>query len=143
MPAYAVTGGTEVDDTSFHDDWSFTVGLGIAADGFVSCTGSLVSPTTVVTAAHCIPPDAPPDTVYFGSPDLATASQVAITSAQRNFFYDAGNIAKDDAVVRLAHPVTGVTPIRVVTPAEVAALGSPVSVRFAVSAGRRTPPARP
>jgi secreted trypsin-like serine protease len=82
LPAYAVTGGTEVDAASFVSDWSFTVGVGTA--GSVFCTGSLVDSSTVITAAHCVDPAlvSPPDTVYYGSRDYTTASTVGIDSIE-------------------------------------------------------------
>jgi hypothetical protein len=132
LPAGAVTGGIEVDATTFASDWSFTVGVGTA--GNVFCTGSLVDSSTVITAAHCV--DAalvasPPDTVYYGSPDYTSASTVAIDSIEQNPSFDALAARNDSAILHLAEPVTGVSAIRLATAAEVTDLGASVSARFA------------
>ena len=131
LPAAAVTGGTEVDAATFASDWSFTVGVGRAHEVF--CTGSLVNASTVITAGHCVDPADSPDTVFYGSRDYTNASTVAIASIERNpnYAHDATGIRNDSAILHLAEPVTGVSPIRVATAADEAALGASVSARFA------------
>ena len=127
LPAYGVGGGTEVDAATFAQEWSFTVGVGVA--GNVFCTGTLVDPSTVITAGHCVDTILP-DTVFYGSPDLGGASQVAISSIEQNPAFG-GPGDHDSAILHLAKPVTGVSPIRVATAAEESDLPSNVSVRFA------------
>ena len=82
LPAGGVNGGTEVDAATFTSDWSFVVGVGKL--GAVTCTGSLVDVSTVITAGHCADPSDPPDTVYYGSPDYTAASTIAIASIDRS-----------------------------------------------------------
>jgi hypothetical protein len=130
-PASAVTGGTEVDAATFASDWSFTVAVGNSAG--VVCTGSLVNASTVITAGHCVDPaevGTLPDTVFYGNPDYTKASTVGIESIDQNPDYG-GPGQGDTAILNLAQPVTGVTPIRVATLAEAQALGASVSARFA------------
>ena len=51
-PAGAVKGG--VYDGNEHPNVGFIVGLDAQGDGLFSCTGTLVTPTVVLTAAHCM-----------------------------------------------------------------------------------------
>jgi len=57
-PADAIVGGFEVDQPTFESTWPFAVAL--FDHGSFYCTGSLVSPRVVVTAATASPPPAPP-----------------------------------------------------------------------------------
>jgi hypothetical protein len=133
VPASAVVGGSQVDAATFATDWSFTVGVGLASDGYAECTGSLVDASKVITAAHCVDPAFAhvPDTVYFGSPDISTASHVQIASIDQNPSWNSSDFTYDSAILHLASPVTGVTPIRVATPLDETTLSEPVPVRFA------------
>jgi secreted trypsin-like serine protease len=56
-PAGAVVGGTETPVGAF--PWIVQVGSG----GEVTCTGSLITPSVVLTAAHCVMGDAPTSVV--------------------------------------------------------------------------------
>ena len=132
-PAFGVVGGAAVDSSTFASDWSFTVAVVSVEHGNSLCTGTLVEPDVVVTAAHCVDgsPGADMDTVLYGSQDLASASAVGIISTAVHPQWDSTTLEHDSAVLQLAAPLTGVTPIRLALDAEVTGLGTPVPVRFA------------
>lgn len=94
----------------------------------IFCTGTLVTPTLVVTAAHCLAVQKgknisarAPSTVavYLGDDTYGDTSGVALAVAQTAIHpsYDPARITNDIAVVRLAAPVTTVAPVPVLPPA--------------------------
>lgn len=101
------------------------------------CAGTLTTPTTVVTAAHCVVDQnsravrAPGDIVIgFGSDlrdsNVRLVGVSTVTVSPQYVIKTAGN---DIAVLTLAQPVDGVPTLKPVTPAEAPALtsaGSPV-----------------
>lgn len=75
------------------------------------CTGTLIAPKTVLTAAHCINAYGPGNfyVVGFGSSIGALTKTVPVAQQVKNPSYN-GN-AFDFGILRLAQPVTNVTPI--------------------------------
>ncbi|MBC7644227.1 MAG: serine protease, partial [Thermoleophilia bacterium] len=121
-----IVNGTQVSTPTFNAKWSFIVGLiDPAASNSRSgqfCAGSLISPTRVVTAAHCVL-DPYSDggatkpaniKVLVGRrtlSDNASGQLLAVSNIIVNPDYDPFTNASDIAVLRLATPATLGTPI--------------------------------
>ncbi|MBL7257516.1 S1 family peptidase [Paractinoplanes lichenicola] len=83
-------------------------------DRGLSCTGTLVAPTWVVTAQHCTNIGRRPGHPYRPQ-DLKVnfAEPVRVEAVYRMPGYDAASLVNDVALLRLAAPVTAVTPARI------------------------------
>jgi secreted trypsin-like serine protease len=102
------------------------------------CGGTLTTPTTIVTAAHCVVSErggvTAPSAILvgfgtdLGSPGLRIVKVAAVTP---NPAYDTKSAANDVAVLTLAEPVTDIPPLIPVQPGELASLmkvGAPLEV---------------
>ncbi len=99
-------------------DFSFTVA--VLQDGRFNCTGSVVAPTLVLTAGHCVGNPAGL-TVITGRSKIGDAGGEVISVTGASVHPDfIANQRHDVALLTLAVPTT-VTPIKVATPAEEAA----------------------
>lgn len=100
------------------------------------CTGSVVSPVRVVTAAHCVAPSGM--RVRAGSASaLAGGQEVAVSSVEVHPEYRRmrnGGLVNDIAVLTLAEPV-GAPPIELADPALDAAMTALGAPAFAVGFG--------
>ena len=93
-------------------DYPAVAGLVILSAGSVAlCTGTLVSPSVVVTAAHCF--DSSPTRVVAGFfPDGVTEQDYDATASAQHPSYVPGRLAYADiGLLLLATPVQGVTPM--------------------------------
>lgn len=134
-------------------DWWEPLGVVNGDDQW--CTGTLISPTVFVTAAHCvITPDTPPGSQFYVSfaPDLLAKSAKFIAAtgyaADPKYGHDQANL-HDLAVVFLrASDTRGITPAELPTAGELDQLSAQgalsralfVNVGYGTSASRTGPP---
>jgi trypsin len=126
----SVVGGTPASLS----DWGFAASV---LTPHTLCTGSVISPTKILTAAHCV---ANPTTmtVRTNSTSSFIGGEVhAVSAAAVNPSWARGFIA-DLAVLTLRTPTTA-PPIRLVTPAEDAALTQPGTFVSVAGFGARNP----
>ena len=105
-----------------------TVALVFPADGYFFCSGTLIAPRVVLTAAHCVLSESgqpsPPSEIgiYFGNVAIDVPSgeihAVSNVYAHSDFSWEAFRNANDIAVLKLSQDVTTVTPSPIVPLAE-------------------------
>ena len=87
--------------------------LGVAAllqGGTLVCTATLVAPRVLLTAAHCLSSDTPPE-AFFGSTPSSGGTQVQILAVQIHPDFDATTLENDVAMALLADAApAGATP---------------------------------
>ena len=94
-PAPAITSG-EADATD-----PAVVGI-VDATGLLTCTGAVVAPHVVLTAAHCTRPTLQGATVVFGASAATPTASVAVTKAIAHPSFDPATLADDVAILVLA-----------------------------------------
>jgi secreted trypsin-like serine protease len=114
------------------DGTTAVVGLVLGDDPLVRpyCTGTLIAPALVVTAAHCIVANGPTHVDIGGE-------RVAVAYAERAPTFQSAGLVDDIAIVQLASAST-VTPIVLASDAAVTQLRVGASVRI-VGFGRTSP----
>ncbi len=97
----AIANGELPTDAEFAAETPWAVVL-VHEDGRVGCTGSLISPRFVLTAAHCASDGL---TVLYGNRSRQAARRVAVREAIRHPSYTTGPMAYDLGLLRLARPL--------------------------------------
>lgn len=131
----SVVGGGRVAPGSLPSTVSVKIGSGL-------CTGSIVSPTAVVTAAHCLR-KTPPSQMFVrvnATSAFAGGEVHGVTAAipHPDFKLGLSGIVNDIAILKLAAPTTA-TPIALPTPDEDAALTPPGANMQIAGFGRSNP----
>jgi len=109
----AIANGEPPTDAGFAADSPWAVVL-VRDDGPGLCTGSLIAPRFVLTAAHCASDGL---TVLFGNRSRQGARRVAVRDAIRHPRYLREPVTYDLGLLRLARPLR-VRPVPIASPAE-------------------------
>ncbi|MBC7645386.1 MAG: serine protease, partial [Thermoleophilia bacterium] len=135
-----IISGSDVDVPTFAARWPWIASLQIVADRTHvpkavdghSCTGSLITPTRVLVAAHCVTngsdvEEAKYFDVIVGRRDLrgSDGERRTISAVYVDPQYDSTNLGDHDAaIVEFATPITTITPVGIVQLGDSAAWGA-------------------
>lgn len=135
LPAFASKGGTLAPDTSFSVGYTFE----LAGTDYV-CSGTLIAPTLIVTAAHCVQDQTgnKSSNYIFAAPGAALDAPINPTLkrpsvvqviTEPGFVLTATNEKDDIAILRLDVPLATKGFIRIATAEEVASLAEGADIQ--------------
>ena len=130
--AHAIVNGAPVSQRSFEDDYPWAVALENRKTGKV-CTAALISPTFVITAAHCA---SAKKRVWVGHTSRSQAREVEPLRAVRHPAYNRETHRFDIGLVKLAAPVD-LRPVPVASVAEYFLFVNPDAAATIYGWGRR------
>jgi secreted trypsin-like serine protease len=97
----------------------------------IGCTGTLVAPTVVISAAHCVGFGAPPSAIIFGESDTSPAKSIGVTECVASPDYDGNSAANDISYCLLSEAVTDVPLVPILMGCEADEMltaGTPVTI---------------
>jgi secreted trypsin-like serine protease len=133
-PVAAIVNGAPASEPRFAAEFPWAVALVNAKSGGV-CTGQLIAPSWVLTAAHCAGGGMQ---VVVGSADRTTGEQLTPAEAIRHPLYDPETGDFDIGLLRLPVPLA-VAPVALLTPAEAGRLLREDAKAVIAGWGKRSP----
>lgn len=107
-PMTRIVGGSLVSESA---NYRWMVSLQRGSSNFPFCGGSLISPTFVLTAGHCVASSSP-DRVVIGNYDLGKKSAGTIRTIKKVIRHpNYSGVTNDVALLELSSPVTDIEPV--------------------------------
>jgi hypothetical protein len=131
--ALAIVNGIAVSQATYESTFPWAAAVYDPATGAV-CSGELISPTYVLTAAHC----AGATLVQIGATDRTTATPIAVGNAILHPSYDPVNRYYDVALLQLATPVYNTPPVQLATQTQADSYLTPNRAAVIAGWGRTT-----